>query len=53
MARGYYHYWGRLDYIAADAEFDLALELSPNYPLAIACKAFAARRAGRFDETIT
>ncbi|MDH4055363.1 MAG: hypothetical protein OEW73_07385 [Gammaproteobacteria bacterium] len=53
MARGYYHYWGRLDYVAADAEFDLALEMSPNYPLAIAGKAFAARRAGRFDEAIT
>ncbi len=53
MARGYYHYWGRLDYVAADAEFDLALEKSPNYPLAIAGKAYAARRAGRFDEAIT
>ncbi len=53
MARGYYHYWGHLDYVAADAEFDLALEKSPNYPLAIAGKAFAARRAGRFDEAIT
>jgi TolB-like protein len=53
MARGYYHYWGQLNYAAADAEFDLALEESPNYPLAIAGKAFAARRAGRFDEAIT
>jgi len=53
MARGYYHYWGHLDYVAADAEFELALEKSPNYPLAIAGKAFAARRAGRFDEAIT
>ena len=53
MALGYYHYWGHLDYAAADAEFDLALEASPNYPLAIAGKAFAARRAGRFDEAIT
>jgi hypothetical protein len=53
MARGYYHYWGHLDYVAADAEFDLALEKSPNYPLAIAGKAFAARRAGNFDEAIT
>ena len=26
MSRGYYHYWGQLDYPAADAEFDLALE---------------------------
>jgi len=50
MARGYYHYWGHLDYVAADAEFELALEQSPNYPLAIAGKAFAARRAGRFEE---
>jgi TolB-like protein len=53
MARGYYHYWGHLDYVAADAEFELALEKSPNYPLAIAGKAFAARRAGRFEEAIT
>jgi len=34
-ARGYFHYWGHLDYVAADAEFELALEQSPNYPLAI------------------
>lgn len=53
MARGYYHYWGHLDYVAADAEFELALEKSPNYQLAIAGKAFAARRAGRFEEAIT
>ena len=53
MARGYYHYWGHLDYVAADAEFEVALEKSPNYPVAIAGKAFAARRAGRFEEAIT
>jgi tetratricopeptide (TPR) repeat protein len=53
MARGYYHYWGHLDYVAADAEFERALEKSPNYVLAIGGKAFAARRAGRFDEAIT
>jgi TolB-like protein len=53
MARGYYHYWGHLDYVAADAEFELALEKSPNYLLAIAGKAFAARRAGRFEEALT
>ena len=53
MARGYYHYWGHLDYAAADAEFELALEKSPNYVLAIAGKSYAARRAGRFDESIT
>jgi len=53
MARGYYHYWGHLDYVAADAEFELALEGSPNYVLAIGGKAFAARRAGRFEEAIT
>ena len=39
--------------MAADAEFELALENSPNYALAIAGKAFAARRAGRFEEAIT
>ena len=53
MARGYYHYWGHLDYVAADAEFELALEKSPNYVLAIGGKAFAARRAGRLEEAIT
>ena len=52
-ARGYYYYWGHLNYPEADLAFDRALEASPNYPLAIAGKAFAARRAGRFDEAIT
>ncbi|NNJ65265.1 MAG: hypothetical protein HKP16_06845, partial [Xanthomonadales bacterium] len=53
VARGYYHYWGYLDYPPADAAFDRALELSPNHLLAIAGKAFVARRDRRFDEALT
>lgn len=53
VARGYYHYWGHLDYEPADAAFDLALEKSPNHLLAIAGKSFVARRDGRFSEALT
>jgi len=52
-ARGYYHYWGHLDFAAADAAFDRALERSPNYVKAIVGKAYAARRDGRFEEALT
>jgi len=51
-ARGFYHYWGYLDYDRADASFLRALEIAPNYVDALNGKGFNARRAGRFDETI-
>ena len=49
-ARGFYHYWGYLDYDRADASFLRALEIAPNYVDALNGKGFNARRAGRFDE---
>ena len=52
-ARGYFHYWGQLDYVRADLAFDRALEQSPNFLEAIAGKAFVARRDGRFEEALT
>jgi tetratricopeptide (TPR) repeat protein len=52
-AWGYYHYWGHLDFPAADAAFDSALERSPNHVKAIVGKAYAARRDGRFEEALT
>ena len=51
-ARGYYHYWGFLDYDNADASFSRALEIAPNYVDALNGKGFNARRAGRFDEAV-
>ncbi len=52
-ARGYFHYWGHLDYASADVAFDRALEKSPNFLDAIAGKSFVARRDRRFEEAIT
>lgn len=51
-ARGYYHYWGFLDYDRADVSFSRALKIAPNYMDALNGKAFNARRAGRFEEAI-
>jgi len=51
-ARGYYHYWGFLDYEPANAAFSSALAKSPNFMDAIAGHAFSMRRQGRFDDTI-
>ncbi len=48
-ARGYYHYWGLLDYDSANAAFERALDQSPNNSLALTGYAFSNRRAGNFD----
>jgi TolB-like protein len=48
-ARGYYHYWGFLDYASAEKAFSAALAVSPNFILAISGDAFSRRRAGDFD----
>jgi tetratricopeptide (TPR) repeat protein len=48
-ARGYYYYWGRLDYDTANAAFERALDLSPNNNLTLAGYAYSNRRAGNFD----
>ncbi len=48
-ARGYYYYWGLLDYDTANAAFERALEQSPNNILTLAGHAYSNRRAGNFD----
>ena len=48
-ARGYYYYWGLLDYDTANTAFERALDQSPNNILTLAGYAFSNRRAGNFD----
>ena len=48
-ARGYYYYWGLLDYDTANAAFERALDQSPNHSLALSGYAYSNRRAGNFD----
>ena len=52
VARGYYHYWGFLDYERADAVIDRALVKAPSNAEVWALKGYVARRSGRFDESI-
>lgn len=52
LAEAYYHYWGRLDYPAAEVALDRVLTHAPNNAEALACKAYVIRRAGRFSESI-
>jgi TolB-like protein len=51
-ARGYYHYWGYLDYDKAEASFSKALDIAPNYVDALNGRGFNARRAGLFEKAI-
>ena len=51
VARGYYHYWGFLDFERAGVAIDRALAKAPNNAEVWALKGFVARRAGRFDES--
>ncbi len=53
VARGYFHYWGFLDYERADTVIDRALAKAPNNAEVWALKGYVARRAGRFDESAT
>jgi TolB-like protein len=48
-ARGYYYYWGLLDYDTANDAFERALDQSPNNSLTLAGYAYSNRRAGNFD----
>jgi TolB-like protein len=52
IAKGYYHYWGHLDYDRAIEAFDSALAIKPNNMLALRGKAYVLRRLGRFDEAL-
>jgi TolB-like protein len=48
-ARGYYYYWGLLDYDTANTAFERALDQSPNNILTLAGYAYSNRRAGNFE----
>jgi len=52
VAVGLFHYYGFRDYEPALAEFQRALELRPNYSLALQFIAFVHRRQGKWDRTL-
>jgi TolB-like protein/Tfp pilus assembly protein PilF len=52
MARGYYYYWGQLDYERALAEFAAAAEAQPSNPQILTGIGFVRRRQGRFEEAL-
>src|SRR5881398_3119042 len=52
VALGLFYYYGFRDYEPALAEFQRALELRPNYSLALQFVAFVHRRQGKWDRTV-
>src|SRR5437762_4371522 len=52
VALGLFHYYGFREYEPALAEFQRALELRPNYSLALQFVAFVHRRQGKWDRTL-
>ena len=52
VAVGLFHYYGFRDYEPALTEFQRALELRPNYSLALQFVAFVHRRQGKWDRTL-
>ena len=53
IAQGYMHYWGHLDYESALNSFEAALEKKPGSVLALRGTAYAQRRMGRLDQSIS
>jgi TolB-like protein len=53
LAEAYYHYWGRLDYVRAEAALARVLARSPEHVEAWLARAFLARRDGRIEDSIT
>ncbi|HUP50271.1 MAG TPA: protein kinase [Thermoanaerobaculia bacterium] len=51
-ARGFYYYWGFLDYQKALEEFAIARESRPNDAQLLRGIAFVNRRQGRFEEAV-
>ena len=51
-ARGYYYYWGFLDYDRAIAAFEIARETRPNDARSLAGIGFVYRRQGKMDEAL-
>ena len=52
VAVGLFHYYGFREYQTALTEFQRALELRPNYSLALQFIAFVHRRQGKWDRTL-
>jgi TolB-like protein/Tfp pilus assembly protein PilF len=52
IALGLFHYYGFREYEQALTEFQRALELRPNYSLALQFIAFVHRRQGKWDRTL-
>src|SRR5262245_3264509 len=52
VALGLFHYYGFREYDRALTEFQRALELRPNYSLALQFVAFVHRRQGKWDQTV-
>ena len=52
VAGGLFHYYGFRQYDQALTEFERALELRPNYSLALQFIAFVHRRQGKWDRTV-
>ena len=52
VAIGLFHYYGFREYDQALTEFRRALELRPNYSLALQFIAFVHRRQGKWDRTV-
>jgi TolB-like protein/Tfp pilus assembly protein PilF len=52
MAQAYFHYWGELDYVSADAMLRRVIERAPGHAEAWYARGLVARRDGRFDDTI-
>jgi serine/threonine-protein kinase len=52
VARGYFRYWGYLDYAGALEELTRALAARPNDPGILAATAYVRRRRGDWDEAV-
>ena len=52
VALGLFHYYGFREYEKALTQFQRALELRPNYSLALQFVAFVHRRQGKWDRTL-
>jgi serine/threonine protein kinase/TolB-like protein len=52
MARGYYHYWGELDYDGAMREFAAALRRQPSNSELLQAMGYVERRRGRWEESL-
>src|SRR5438445_5010126 len=52
LARGYYHYWGHLDYDRALQEFAMVQARQPNNSDVLSAMAFVQRRQGKWAEAL-